>query len=72
MPITLIKHLDGIEIVEAPDGLPLDVPIVLYAEDEVAKRMDYGPEEWLQLQAIAAEEEDDWGAELDSLAEKSI
>ena len=70
MRITLIKHRDGIEIVDAPDSLPLDVPIVLYTEDEIAKRMGYGPVEWLQLESIAAEDEDDWGTELDALAVK--
>jgi len=70
MQITLIKHRDGVEIISNQDDLPLDVPIVLYTSDEIAKRMGYRPEELLQLQSIAAEEEDDWGAELDALAEK--
>jgi hypothetical protein len=70
MQITLIKHRDGVEIISNQDDLPLDVPIVLYTSDEIAKRMGYRPEELLQLQSIAAEEEDDWGAELDVLAGK--
>jgi len=51
------------------DRLPLEVPMVFYTEDEIARRMGYRPEELLQLQAIAAEDEDDWGTELDALAE---
>jgi hypothetical protein len=68
MPITLIKHPDRVEIFDAEAPLPLEVPILLYTADELAIRMGYRPEELLQLQAIAAEDDDDWGSELDALA----
>lgn len=68
MQITLIKRHNGIEIIGEQDMLPMDVPIVLYTADELAKRMGYRPEEFLQLQSIAVDDEDGWGNELDALA----
>lgn len=70
MQVTLIKRGNGVEIISNQDDLPLDVPIILYTSDEIAKRMGYLPEEILQLQSIAAEDEEAWGAALDALAEK--
>ena len=70
MQVTLIKHHDGVEIISNQDELPLEVPIVFYTSDEIASRMGYLPEEVLQLQSIAAEDEEDWGAALDAIAGK--
>jgi hypothetical protein len=70
MQVTLIKHLDRIEIIADQNELPLDVPVVLYTSDEIAKRMGYHPEELLQLQSIVAEDEEDWSDALDTLAQQ--
>ena len=70
MQVTLIKHLDSVEIISNPDDLPMEVPITLYTADEIAKRLNYLPDEIMQLQAIAADEEEAWGPALDALAEK--
>lgn len=68
MPITLIQHPDRLEIIDAGAPLPMEVPVILYTADELARHMGYRPEELLQLQAIAADDDGDWGAELDALA----
>lgn len=70
MQVTLIKHQDRIEIIADENELPLDVPVVLYTSDEIAKRMGYRPAELLQLQSIVAEDEEDWSDALDTLAKQ--
>jgi hypothetical protein len=70
MQVTLIKHQDRIEIIADENELPLDVPVVLYTSDEIAKRMGYRPEELLQLQSIVAENEEDWSDALDTLTKQ--
>jgi hypothetical protein len=70
MQVTLIKHLNGVEIISGQDDLPVGEPVIFYTADEIAKRMGYRPEETLQLQAIAADDEEPWGAALDALCGK--
>lgn len=68
MQITLVKHQDRIEIISGQNELPLDVPVVLYSSDEVARQMGYTPSEILQLESILSDNDEDWGADLDALS----
>lgn len=70
MQVTIIKHQDRIEVISGNDQLPLNVPVVLYTSEEIAKRMGYTPEEFLQMQSIVAEDEEDWSSDLDALAKQ--
>jgi len=64
MSITVVKEGNLLRIVEAEGEIPEGTRLVLYTERE---RSSYTPLEYVQLESVFAEDEEDWGDTLDAL-----
>ena len=67
MSITIERRGDKIVVLKADAQIPENKPIILFTEEEIAKRLGYTPLEFVQLERIFHEKEEDWGDSLDAL-----
>ena len=67
MSITIERRGDKVVILKADAQIPENEPIILFTEEEIAKRLGYTPMEFAQLESIFRENEEDWGASLDAI-----
>lgn len=66
MSVTVVKEGNALRIVEADGEFPAGQKVKLFTREELAQKAGYSPLEYVQLESIFAEDEEDWG---DSLAE---
>jgi len=70
MSITVVREGNVLKIVEADGELPAGEKVKLFTMEELARRSGYTPLEYLQLESIFSESDEDWGDSLDSLLVK--
>ncbi len=66
MSVTVVREGNVLRIVDSDGELPAGEKVRLFTEEELARRSGYSPLEYVQLESIFAEDNEDWGESLAS------